>query len=146
MAVPGFDNYEVSNYGRVCNVKRGTDLQPRTDPAGFQTVALYNNGVRREFGVHRLVAMVFFADFEDGIEIKHINEDKTENTVRNLTLGRRLKIRVRIRETGEEFDSLTACAAHIGGNQNGVSQVVNQNDKTRKHHSYLGYTFEVIDA
>lgn len=142
VAVPDFPNYEVSNFGRVCNVKRGADLSQRIDDAGFCNVALYHNGVRRDFGVHRLVARTFFTDFTDDIEVEHINGNREENTVRNLTLGKRFRIRVRIVETGKEFSSLTACAASLGGGSSEVARVINHPDEFP---SYKGFHFEVLE-
>lgn len=80
-------NYAVSNYGRVINIKRGTDLKPSKDSHGFLRVALFHGGYRTEVYVHRLVAQAFFLNYSDFHEVKHINGDTTENTVLNLTLG-----------------------------------------------------------
>ena len=43
---------------------------------------------------------------------------------------------VRIVETGEEFDSLLACAIEIGGHSSSISKVLGG-----KQHKHLGYTF-----
>jgi len=81
-----FPNYEVSNYGRVVNIRTGRDLRPSVDFNGFHHVALYHKGLRTDVMVHRLVAKAFFLNYQDGLEVKHINEDRNENTVLNLTL------------------------------------------------------------
>lgn len=140
--VPGFPNYEVSNMGRVVNIKTGVDLKPRTTNLGYVQVALYDKGIRMDRVIHRIVAQAFFVDYDDNIEVRHINGDKTENTVRNLTLGAKKRIAVRIVENGMEFDSLLACGSYLGGDSRGVSNVIND---PKRHKSYKGYTFEVID-
>jgi hypothetical protein len=80
-------NYAVSNYGRVVNVKRNKDLTPSPDSKGYMRVALYHRGLRYDAFVHRLVAKAFFLNYEEGIEVKHKNDNKEDNTVLNLELG-----------------------------------------------------------
>ena len=82
-----FPNYAISNYGTVLNVNRNRELNPSPDKYGYLRVALYRNGFRYDVYVHRLVAMAFFLNYENGVEVRHKNGDKTENTVLNLTLG-----------------------------------------------------------
>lgn len=81
-------NYAVSNYGTVLNVKRDRELKPSPDKNGYLRVSLYHNCVRHEVYVHRLVAKAFFLNYEDGVEVLHKSEDKTDNSVLNLTLGK----------------------------------------------------------
>jgi len=138
-AIPGYPNYQVSNYGRVVN-SRGMELKPRTDALGYQNVALYNNRVRRDVVVHRLVAEVFFVDYDVNLEVKHKNEDKSDCSVLNLTLGPPLRMRVRIKETGREFESLTACGRYLGGRAKHIHEVL-----TGRRANFAGYTFEVVD-
>lgn len=83
----GLPNYAISNYGTVLNVKTNRELKPSPDKNGYLRVALYHKGIRYDVYIHRLVARAFFLNYEDGIEVKHVNGDKTENTVLNLTLG-----------------------------------------------------------
>lgn len=139
--VEGLPNYAVSNYGRVINVKKGNELKATPDPKGYYRVALYHNAKRFEYGVHRLVAQAFFADFHPDIEVRHINDDQSDNAIMNLTLGARLKVRVRIVELDKAFDSLTACAEYIGKQATDICRVFReQNGKG------LGYTFELVDG
>lgn len=83
----GIGAYEVSNYGRVANANTGRDLSPSPDKNGYLRVALYHNGKRHDVFVHRLVARAFFLNYAPGIEVKHKNDNKNDNTVLNLTLG-----------------------------------------------------------
>jgi hypothetical protein len=138
-SIPGYPNYQVSNYGRVIN-SRGMELRPRTDALGYQNVALYNNRVRRDVVVHRLVAEAFFVDYDVNLEVKHKNEDHSDNSVLNLTLGPPLRIKVRIKETGREFESLEACGRYLGGKAARIHEVL-----TGKRDNFAGYTFEVLD-
>ena len=83
----GLGAYEVSNYGRVVNANTGRDLTPSPDKNGYLRVALYHKGIRHDVYVHRLVARAFFLNYAKGVEVKHKNENKQDNTVLNLTLG-----------------------------------------------------------
>lgn len=79
--------YEISNYGRVCNRETGRDLTPSRDKNGYLKVGLSHNGTKHYVYVHRLVAKAFFLNYKNGIEVKHINGDKSDCSVLNLTLG-----------------------------------------------------------
>lgn len=83
----GIAAYEVSNFGRVINAKTGRELKASPDKNGYLRVALYNNGERHDVYVHRLVARAFFLNYRAGIEVKHVNDTKEDNSVLNLTLG-----------------------------------------------------------
>lgn len=88
-AIDGFENYMVSNCGRVKSINsyhgRGGGIltaAKRTD--GYLTVVLYNKGKRFPKTVHRLVAMAFI-DNPDGLEmVNHKDENKENNVVDNL--------------------------------------------------------------
>jgi hypothetical protein len=83
----GIGAYEVSNFGRIVNGATGRDLKPSPDKNGYYRVALHYGGKRHDVFVHRLVARAFFLNYKQGVEVKHINEDKADNSVLNLTLG-----------------------------------------------------------
>ena len=58
--IPGYEGkYQVSNKGRVKNVATGKILTPDLSNKGYYRVKLYNNGVKKRFQLHRLVAIVF---------------------------------------------------------------------------------------
>jgi len=92
VGIPAFPNYIVSNYGRVINTTSDYELRLTKDQNGFRRAVLYRDGRRYEFGVHRLVARAFFERWKPGVEIYHINGDRNDNSVLNLTLGQ-MKVR-----------------------------------------------------
>jgi hypothetical protein len=86
--LPGYPNYEVSNYGRVTNVRTGRDLKPYPDKrTGILRVAIYNNGSRKDVQLKRLVAECYFLNYNGVIEVSHKNGNKSDCSVLNLTLG-----------------------------------------------------------
>lgn len=89
VAVEGFPNYKVSNYGRVVNITTDKDLKPQNNGTGRQQVFLYSYGLRIPYYVHRLVAQAFFLNYSEEVDVIHKNGDHTDNSVLNLTLRRR---------------------------------------------------------
>lgn len=88
VTLPGYPNYAISNYGSVTNVCTGRDLRPYEDRrTGTLRVAIYNNGVRRDVQVNRLVAECYFLNFTADSVVRHKNGDRSDCSVLNLTLG-----------------------------------------------------------
>lgn len=84
--VPGYEGfYEVSNSGKIRSVYRYKKiLKPMISNTGYERVDLFKNKVRKQFSVHRLVAMAFIK-IEDGKPfVNHKDENKLNNNVDNL--------------------------------------------------------------
>ena len=84
--VEGFENYEVSNLGRVKSLWYGKEkiLKPVKNKYGYLRVGLCRNGQCKMFLVHRIVAEAFLPNPMGLPEINHRNEDKTNNCVSNI--------------------------------------------------------------
>lgn len=83
----GFSRYEISNYGRVKNVIRDKILTGTIEKSGYIRYMLINDS-NRYVGkkAHSLVAK-YFIDNDDNrnkVQVNHIDEDKTNPSVRNL--------------------------------------------------------------
>ena len=90
VAVKGFESkYEVSNLGRVKSIgtyntcKRGV-LVPIIDTSGYEHVMLFNNGMRKDISVHRLVALTFIPNSNRLRYVNHKDENIRNNNVSNL--------------------------------------------------------------
>ena len=88
--VKDYENlYEVSNLGRVKSIgtyntcKRGI-LNPMTNPDGYYHVVLYDNGRRKDVGIHRLVAIAFIPNPNGYKYVNHKDENVKNNCVENL--------------------------------------------------------------
>lgn len=82
-----YEEYEVSNYGRVRSLKLGkVKLLKSISVGGYLYVALSENGKKKRCYIHRLVAYAFIEndDIENKTQVNHIDEDKTNNCVENL--------------------------------------------------------------
>lgn len=81
--VPGFDEYEVSNFGIVRNYETGKVLRTY-DNNGYKMVALYNKGKAKRIGVHRVVAAAFIPNVRNCPQVNHKDGNKGNNSVDNL--------------------------------------------------------------
>lgn len=94
--IPGYEGlYQVSNYGNVLSLKHRWGLRetPRkvsdvADTRGYRQLNLTKDNKPRLFKVHQLVAMAFLGHIPNGhkTEVHHIDEDKTNNCVWNLSV------------------------------------------------------------
>ena len=79
--VPGFENYSVSNDGRVFS-QRG-ELKPSTS-TGYASVKFSNGAEKQNHQVHRLVASLFIPNRKNLEIVNHIDGNKLNNDVSNL--------------------------------------------------------------
>lgn len=86
--IKGFDNYWISNHGRVLSWKHNapTFLTASKDREGYLHVRLYRKGTEQAtlFKVHRLVALNFLKPNPDRPTVNHKDGDKQNNHVNNL--------------------------------------------------------------
>ena len=82
------NQYMVSNFGRIKNVKTDRILKPEIDPHGYCVIALeFRQGhkFRRErVKVHRMVALRFIPNCLGLPYVNHIDGNKTNNNITNL--------------------------------------------------------------
>lgn len=85
--VPEFERlYMVSNMGRVFSLYNDKYVDLSLNKSGYVYVSLWRNGVRKQFRLHRLVAMVFVPndDPDNKVQVNHIDENKQNNAASNL--------------------------------------------------------------
>lgn len=156
-----FPLYEVNQYGEIRNRKTKHIKKPHKDNWGYHQVKL-SQGKRNSAcskTVHRLVADTFYDGDHSGLQVNHIDGDKTNNHITNLEFvtgssnvkhaydigirkpsGGRGPIRkIRIVETGLVFDNMAECARFINGDSGNVSRCVRD-----PHRTYKGYHYEAI--
>ena len=88
MEVKGFPNYKIYPDGTVWSKKRpGTDgrfLRPGLNSRGYLHYILMDNGKRKNYDVHRLVAEHYIPNQEGKPQVDHINRNRQDNRVKNL--------------------------------------------------------------
>lgn len=82
--IKDFENYEVSDEGRIRNTKTNRILKLKLGNRGYYEICLSNNGVKTNFRVHRLVASHFISNPNNLNVINHKDENKLNNCANNL--------------------------------------------------------------
>ena len=81
-------NYFISNRGFVISVKKKgfSILKPRADKQGYLRVYIrdININKRKDYTLHRLVAIYFIDNPNDYNEVNHIDGNKGNNHIENL--------------------------------------------------------------
>lgn len=159
--VMGYPRYKVSNWGRVYDSINDRLLVLSVDRGGYLRVKLNTvDGDRKTVSLHRIVAGSFYdideEDFDD-YEVNHYDFNKWNCSIGNLELTDRSgnmlhafrggharpvhPIRpVRIRETGQIYNSTGEIDRLLGVSSGSVSKTLRGLQPTCK-----GYTFEYVD-
>ena len=82
--VVGFEKYEVSNLGKIRNIKSGKILKPWLHNNGYLMHCLYKNNKSKNLLLHRIVATAFIDNPEEKPCVNHIDENKLNNDLSNL--------------------------------------------------------------
>lgn len=80
--IENYPNYQVSSDGQIKN--QNGMIMRLTDKDGYSRIMLSNNGVRKQYLVHRLVAFAFIINHNSKPEINHLDLDKKNNSIDNL--------------------------------------------------------------
>lgn len=86
--IPGFENYQVSNTGKVRNISHTIPklLKLSNNGNGYLRVFLYSKANKKptKFFIHRLVAAAFLKNPKQLKYVHHIDHIKTKNTSEDL--------------------------------------------------------------
>lgn len=78
--------YEVSDLGKVRNVKTQCIMKGKIDKDGYWQVCMHVRGMnyKKSLSVHRLVARAFIPMVEHMDQVDHVDRDRTNNHADNL--------------------------------------------------------------
>ena len=80
-SIVDFENYEVSNFGNVRNIKTGRILKPSIDSHGYYKVSLCKDKKQTTKKIHQLVANAFIENPENKSCVDHIDGNNLNNNV-----------------------------------------------------------------
>lgn len=152
--VVGYEGlYGITMTGRVWSYKTKKFLKPFVSNGGYMIVALYKEGKRKDFSVHRLVAKTYIPNPDGKPQVGHIDDNPKNNCwdnlywtncLNNVNYGKRAKSRfgakkVRCIETNQIFRTTCEAAKEMNISQPGISAVCLGKQKTAG-----GYHFEYV--
>ncbi len=79
-----FPLYSIDIYGNILNINKKKYLQLSINKDGYYRVLLYNNGKRKDYLVHRLVAETHIPNPYNKTIVNHNNSIRTDNYIENL--------------------------------------------------------------
>ena len=82
--IEGFEKYEVSNLGKVRNIKSGKILKPSPNRYGYLGLCLSGYDKRKTLFLHRIMATAFIDNPEEKLCVNHIDKNKLNNDLSNL--------------------------------------------------------------
>lgn len=83
-AIKGFENYLITDTGRVYSLKSKKYLRATDNGSGYLYVNLCICNSREQHYIHRLVAEAFIGNPENKPTVDHINRVRHDNRVENL--------------------------------------------------------------
>jgi hypothetical protein len=84
MEVVNYSNYIINPDGTVYSKNYNRCIKPFLNDRGYPRCELCNEGNRRKFLIHRLVAEHFIPNPNNYTQVDHINHIRTDNNVSNL--------------------------------------------------------------
>jgi len=156
--IDGYENYEVSSFGKVRNKNTGRILKA-ANKGGYYSVSL-SNKKSKTFSVHQLVAKAFIPNLENKPQVNHKDKNGLNNNLSNLewnshqencihrsagvkqTTNQNLeiyRINPNTNEILEKYNSIEDAAKYILDNNNnlkinnirsGISMMINNKQQT----------------
>ena len=146
--IPDYPRYFVTSCGKVWSYKYNKFLKLRKNNSGYYCVDLCNDGAKKTFTVHRLVAAAYLNNPENLPEVDHVDQNRLNNCVNNLRWVSREKNQQNKKnpqreivccETGEIFKSQHDAARKMNLNVGNLNKVLKGKYKTTG-----GFTFKYI--
>lgn len=98
--IKGFDGYKINEDGEIYNVRTGRKMKASNNGKGYRQLQLSVKGVSKNVSIHRVVFTTFVSPIPKGLEINHIDGDKSNNSLNNLELVSHIDNMIKAVETG----------------------------------------------
>ena len=89
--IKDFENYSISNLGRLRNNKTDKILKPQLNTHGYYFVTLCSDGNKYQKLIHKLVGELFIPNPLNKSCIDHKNNIRLDNNVTNLRWAHRIR-------------------------------------------------------
>lgn len=88
LKIDGYSNYEIyPREGRIWSCLRNKFLKIKTTKNGYSEVSLISDdGKKKSCLVHRVIYTACYGPIPEGLQVNHIDEDKSNNSIFNLNL------------------------------------------------------------
>lgn len=123
--------YSISSWGRIYSHRKNKIMSPQKDRHGYLRVHLVGS-VKKEFGIHQLVAITFVSGREPNKEVNHIDYDRTNNKSENLEWVTRKENMIHSRER---------CGVKTRGENHPKSIVTNRQARRMKYLRSVGLLY-----
>ena len=160
VTVKHFNKNEASSNGNIRNSKTGRILKNKKNHNGNDICTLRDNhSIQRSVRVHRIIADSFYDGEHDGLDVNHIDGNKSNNNISNLEFctrkeniahslrnglsrtndyGKR-RIKVHVLENDTIYNSINECGRCLGIDPSLISQYLRGEIK-----NCYGYHFEAV--
>jgi hypothetical protein len=85
--IPSFEEYFISNNGKIFSKKSNKFLKSWINKKGYESIDLVKNSKRYKFRIHSLVAATFIGEKKIGLHTRHLDGNKLNNFYKNLAYG-----------------------------------------------------------
>ncbi|MBJ9964454.1 NUMOD4 domain-containing protein [Burkholderia seminalis] len=85
--IPGWPGYLASENGEIFSTKSGRSMKPTKNQKGYMRVTLSHDGHTKTLSVHSLILLTFEGPRPDGLVVRHLDGDTSNNAYRNLKYG-----------------------------------------------------------
>jgi hypothetical protein len=82
--ITNYENYSISNFGRLKNNKTNRILKLSTKNRRYVTCRIINEDGFKTTTIHILVALMFIGERPKDYEVDHIDNNKLNNNINNL--------------------------------------------------------------
>lgn len=132
-SIPGYELYEVNEYGTVRNARTFKELRPRTNKSGYMVMNIYQDGKRKTALVSHLVALAWVPNVQKYKYVHHLDGNKENVSARNLVWVEsppNMCRKVLNTDTGELFRSVREAAASVYVHEDCVRRCCQGSSKT----------------
>ena len=153
---PIYDKYYSSKEGEIYSKKSNKILKLQKHTAGYLIFNIFEKTKGKSYYVHRYVYEWFYGNIPKDKEVDHIDNDKTNNNIKNLQLltpkenmrkshSKKLKSYNTKTKEVQIYKSVTEASEVLGITSSCIAKVCRKEQKTTKTKNGTRYKFKYIE-